>query len=63
MTTESDDRRDAERYRLLRSMHWHEGPYAVVENPRNTVKLGTLCPSGEHLDYVLDGILKERGTT
>lgn len=47
-------RRDAERYRKLRVMHWNESPLCVVADPKRAVRLGYDCPSGERLDAMLD---------
>lgn len=45
---------DAERYRWLRSQHWSESVACVVTNPKQSVKLGALCPSQELLDNFID---------
>lgn len=50
------DELDARRYRLLRSMHWHDSAFCVVANPKEAVKLGYDCPSDERLDRILDDI-------
>lgn len=47
-------RRDAERYRKLRVMHWNESPLCVVADPKRAVRPGYDCPSGERLDALLD---------
>lgn len=46
--------KDAERYRWLREQHWNDSAMAVVFNPKVTVKLGAVCPSGLHLDQAID---------
>ena len=51
-------RKDAERYRRLRSFHWNDSPLAVVRDPRRQVKLGADCPSGDILDTVIDAAIK-----
>jgi hypothetical protein len=45
---------DAERYRKLRLLNWHDSALCVVSNPRETVRLGTYCPSQEQLDEAID---------
>jgi len=50
-------RRDAERYRWLRSQHWNESDMAVACHPKKSVKLGFDCPSGERLDHVIDAAM------
>ena len=47
---------DAERYRKLRAMHWNESPLCVVADPKQAVRLGYDCPSGDRLDALLDGV-------
>ena len=48
-------RKDAERYRKLREMHWSTGPLCVVQNPSDDkIRLGTVCPSREQLDEAID---------
>lgn len=50
-------RKDAERYRWLRAMHWHDSPLAVVCNPKEAIKPGHDCPSGERLDAAIDAAM------
>lgn len=47
-------RKDAERYRWLRSQNWSDGLLAVVAYPKYSVKLGHDCPSLERLDQQID---------
>ena len=47
-------RKDAERYRWLRAQHWNTGQLCVVAEPKDAVKLGHCCPSGEYLDIAVD---------
>jgi hypothetical protein len=54
-------RKDAERYRTLREMHWFDGPLAVVRNPKDQVKLGSFCPSRENLDAEVDAAMSKGG--
>jgi len=48
------NQKDAERYRKLRQNHWSESDIAVVCHPRQSVKLGSDCPSGDRLDEIID---------
>lgn len=52
--------KDAERYRVLRTMHWSNSPLCVVTNPKDSVKIGSYCPSEERLDEILDDERKKR---
>jgi hypothetical protein len=53
--------RDVERYRWLREQTWNSSLLAVVEDPRNSVKLGCDCPSHARLDERIDlSMLAER---
>lgn len=47
-------RKDAERYRWLRSQHWSNGGITVVANSKDAVRLGHDCPSHERLDAAID---------
>lgn len=47
-------RKDAERYRWLRAQHWDTAELCVVMDPKDAVKLGRTCPSGEYLDIAVD---------
>lgn len=47
-------RKDAERYRWLRAQHWNKSPLCVVCDPKDAVKYGYTCPSGEYLDFAVD---------
>lgn len=51
-------RKDAERYRALRSMHWYDSPLAVVCNPKVAIKPGSDCPSVERLDAAIDAAME-----
>ena len=46
--------KDAERYRWLRNQHWNDSDMCVVESPKESLKLGSRCPSGELLDVAID---------
>lgn len=54
LTTIAQDARDAARYRKLRAQHWSASAMAVVINPRQNLRLGAFCPSGEALDEYVD---------
>ena len=45
---------DAARYRWLRGQHWYAADMAVVCHPKEAVKLGSYCPSGQLLDDAID---------
>ena len=48
---------DAERYRWLRTKNWQDGGLCVVTKARETVRLGTDCPSHDRLDAAIDAAL------
>lgn len=48
------DALDAARYRWLREQHWYDAQLCVVAGPKQAVKLGHDCPSGERLDAAID---------
>jgi hypothetical protein len=50
---------DAKRYRWLRARNWSDSPLSVVRNPKEAVKLGHECPTGERLDNMIDAAMKE----
>lgn len=50
----SEWRADAERYRWLWNTHWSTHPLCVVSDPKNAVKLGHTCLTGEYLDMEID---------
>lgn len=54
-----DDKRDAQRYRWLREQYWDGNVIAVVERPRDTVKIGTQTYSGVNLDALIDKELQK----
>lgn len=55
-------KRDAERYRLLRKQHWNTSKFAVVCDPKNSIKLGYDSPSLERLDDLIDSELLQAQT-
>lgn len=50
-------RADAERYRWLREQNWHDSDLCVVRRPRQAIKPGYDCPSGERLDEFCDAAI------
>lgn len=50
-------RRDAERWRKLRDMHWSCSPLAVVQDPKKACHLGSVMPSGAQLDEAVDAVI------
>lgn len=55
--TSSDDARDAARYRWLRAQTWDKSVLCVATEPKDTVRLGTYCPSGDLLDAAIDAAM------
>jgi len=51
-------RRDADRYRAIRKLHWHDSEYCFVHNPIENVKLGVMCPSENQLDAIADALIE-----
>lgn len=49
---------DAARYQWLREQHWNDSDLCVVSSPKESVKLGYDCPSGDRLDVIIDGAMK-----
>lgn len=54
------DTEHAQMYRFIRSVHWYDSPMAVVMNPKEAVKLGHYCPSGDLLDAEIQKLMKEK---
>ena len=48
------NKQDAERYRWLRNQHWYDSDLCVVLYPKNSVKLGSVCPCSVYLDSAID---------
>jgi hypothetical protein len=48
--------KDGERWRRFRALHWSEDGICAVLNPKQNVRLGGMCPSGEHLDFLVDAL-------
>lgn len=46
----------ADRYVRVRRSHWSISPFCVVRDPLKNVKLGSVCPSGEQLDELVDAV-------
>lgn len=51
--------KDAARYRWLREQNWYSAELCVVTRPKKTVQLGTLCPSLEQLDALIDFVMED----
>lgn len=51
--------KDAARYRWLRQQNWSDAKFCVVSDPKNAVKLGYSCPSGDLLDNAIDVAMGE----
>lgn len=49
--------RDAARYRWLREQHWNDNVMAVITIPKESLLLGSECPSLERLDVAIDGLM------
>ena len=50
-------RKDAERYRKLRALHWTQFPKVIVaEFAHLDLRVGTMTYSGDRLDELLDGL-------
>lgn len=42
-------------------MTWHSSPLCVVAKPKESVRPGRFCPSGQNLDEALDELLELQG--
>lgn len=49
--------KDAERYRWLRAQHWSESALVVISDPKQNLRLGVYCPSGDLLDEAIDAAM------
>lgn len=49
--------RDGLRYRWLRRQSWDRSALCVVSDPKQNVRLGTYCPSGDQLDAAIDAAI------
>ena len=56
-------KKDAERYRWLRMCNWHESSICVVTHPKNSVRLGHVCPSEDRLDKAIDDAISSTEQT
>ena len=50
---------DAQRYRWLREQHWSNSDICCVNKPKQNVRLGGMCPSGDLLDAVIDAAMRK----
>ncbi|MDH0776373.1 hypothetical protein N5C96_23465 [Delftia tsuruhatensis] len=55
-------RADAERYHWLREQNWHDSDLCAVRRPRQAVKPGYDCPSGNRLDAFCDAGIAAQAT-
>ena len=55
--TSDSDSTDAARWRWLRAQHWSESKLCVVTNPKESIYLGSSCPSLELLDSAIDAAI------
>ena len=53
----ASDAVDAQRYRWLREQHWSNSDICCVDKPKQNVRLGGTCPSGDLLDSAIDAQL------
>ena len=50
---------DAQRYRWLREQHWSNSDICCVDEPKQNVRLGGTCPSGDLLDSAIDAAMRK----
>lgn len=50
---------DAQRYRWLREQHWSNSDICCVDEPKQNVRLGGACPSGDLLDSAIDAAMRK----
>jgi len=50
---------DAQRYRWLREQHWSNSAICCVYKPKQNVRLGGTCPSGDLLDSAIDAAMRK----
>lgn len=50
---------DARRYRWLREQHWSNSDICCVDEPKQNVRLGGTCPSGDLLDSAIDAAMRK----
>lgn len=55
-------RKDAERYRWIRTADWWRSPVCAISNPKEQAKLGSDCPSGERLDAQIDAAMAKEAS-
>jgi len=51
-------RKDAARYRWLRTQNWYRSSLFVVSGGKSEIKLGTYCPIREQLDAAIDAAME-----
>ena len=52
----------ARRYLWLREQHWFNGQICVVLDPKQALKLGFDCPSGDRLDTFIDEFMAKEAS-
>ena len=55
----ASDAVDAQRYRWLREQHWSNSDICCVNKPKQNVRLGGICPSGDLLDAAIDAAMRK----
>lgn len=55
-------RKDAERYRWIRTADWWRSPMCAISNPKEQAKLGSDCPSGDRLDAQIDAAMAKEAS-
>lgn len=55
----ASDAVDAQRYRWLREQHWSNSDICCVDEPKQNVRLGGTCPSGDLLDSAIDAAMRK----
>ena len=58
----ASDAVDAQRYRWLREQHWSNSDICCVDEPKQNVRLGGTCPSGDLLDSAIDAAMRKDKT-
>lgn len=55
-------RKDAERYRWLRTADWWVSPLCAIRDPKQNAKLGSDCPSRDRLDKAIDAAMSQEAS-
>lgn len=54
MNNQHETNENAERYKYIREQFWNDSDLFVVVGGKKNVLLGTICPSKENLDQLVD---------